>query len=121
MALRTNGVYAEALAPVLEAHGYDATVFYGGVGRLKAELGEGHPVVVWMTSGRDERPVYRQTYEGESFKLVPSEHTVIVYGYDDAGVHIMDVGDGGRYYTDWASFLRRWSYFDQMALLIHPQ
>jgi len=114
------GVYAEPLVPVLEQHGYDATVFYGDVGRLKAELEEGHPIVVWMTSGREERPVYRLSYEGKAFKLVPSEHTVVVYGYDDAGVYIMDVGDGGRYYTDWNSFLRRWSYFDQMALRIHP-
>lgn len=119
--LTDYGVYAEALVPVLEQHGYGATVFYGGADRLRAELSEGHPIVVWMTSGREERAIYRRTDEGQSFKLVPSEHTVVVYGYDDAGVHIMDVGDGGRYYTDWDSFLRRWGYFDQMALLIHPE
>lgn len=119
--IQDYGVYAEAMVPVLERHGYDATVFYGGVGRLKSEIDQGHPVVVWITAGRQARPVYRETYEGQPFKLIPGEHTVVVYGYDDAGVHVMDVGNGGKYYTDWDSFLQRWSYFDQMSLLIHPR
>ena len=79
-------------------------------------------MVAWLTTGRDEhRSGYYETYKGERFKLVPYEHKVVVYGYDDAGVYVMDVGDGGRYYTPWATFLRRWSYFDGMALLIHPR
>ena len=115
------GIYAEPLVPVLEKYGYSATVFYGGVERLKAEINEGHPLVVWITSGRySHRPVYQETYDGETFKLVPYEHAVVVYGYDGEGVYSMDVGDGGFYHTDWDSFLRRWSYFDQMTLLIHP-
>lgn len=89
--------------------------------RLKAELEEGHPIVVWMTSGKSARPIYKRTYEGQTFKLVPYDHTVVVYGYDNEGIYLMDVGDGGKYYTEWDSFMRRWSYFDQMALLIHPR
>lgn len=115
------GVYAEPLVPVLEARGYDATVFYGGVERLKANLRAGNPVIVWLTSGRNtRRTVYTRTYEGESFRLVPGEHTVVVYGYDGYGIRIMDVGDGNYYYTDWSSFLRRWGYFEQMSLVIRP-
>ncbi len=114
------GVYAEALAPVLERHGYKATTFYGGVSRLKANVAAGRPVVVWITTGKGlERPIYHKTYEGETFKLVPGEHAVVVYGYDSGGVRLMDVGDGGFYYTEWDSFVRRWSYFDQMALVIY--
>jgi uncharacterized protein YvpB len=116
------GIYAEPLVPVLESHGYDATVFYGGASRLRAEIDEGHPIVVWITSGKDStREGFYETYRGERFKLVPYEHTVVVYGYDAGGVYVMDVGTGGKYYTEWESFLRRWSYFDQMALLIHPK
>jgi uncharacterized protein YvpB len=120
--VRDYGIYAEPLVPVLEQHGYGATVFYGGVSRLKANLAAGNPVVVWITTGRyEERPVYRFSHEGETFKLVPYEHTVVAYGYDDGGIYLMDVGDGGFYYTEWSSFLRRWSYFDQMALVIYPE
>ena len=115
------GIYAEPLVPVLERRGYNAVVFYGGAGRLKANVAAGNPVVVWITTGRNiERPVYRRSHEGETFKLVPGEHTVVVYGYDSHGVRIMDVGDGRFYHTDWDSFLRRWSYFDQMGLIIFP-
>lgn len=115
------GVYAEALVPVLEKHGYSAEAFYGGVGRLKSEIADGHPIVVWLTAGRSEHSVYRKSYDGEPFKLVPYEHTVVAYGYNSSGVYLMDVGDGGRYFTEWNAFLWRWSYFDQMALLIHPK
>lgn len=119
--IENYGVYAEPLVAVLEQHGYDATVFYGGADRLKAEIDQGHPVVVWITAGREERPVYKRVSEGRTFKLVPGEHTVVVYGYDAAGVYIMDVGNGGKYYTGWTSFIQRWNYFDQMSLLIHPR
>jgi uncharacterized protein YvpB len=115
------GVYAEPLVPVLEARGYDATVFYGGVERLKANLRAGNPTVVWLTSGRNAvRPIYWRMFEGESFKLVPWEHAVVAYGYDSYGIQMMDVGDGNYYHTDWSSFLRRWGYFDQMSLVIRP-
>ncbi len=120
--LTDYGVYAEALVPVLEQHGYEGTVFYGGVARLKAELEAGHPVVAWITVDKNAtRPVYHRTYEGDPFKLVPYEHTVVAYGYNTDGLYVMDVGDGGKYFTDWDSFLRRWAYFDEMALLIHPK
>lgn len=115
------GIYAEPLVPVLERRGYSAEVFYGGVERLKSEIRDGHPIVVWITTGKyTPRPVYRETYQGETFKLVPSEHAVVIYGYDSDGVYLMDVGDGGFYHTEWGSFIKRWSYFDQMALHIIP-
>lgn len=119
--LTDYGVYAEPLVPVLERRGYNAVVFYGGVTRLKNNVSAGVPVVVWLTVGKNvDRPVYRKTIAGDTFKLVPGEHSVVIYGYDDGGVNIMDVGDGGFYYTDWDSFLRRWSYFDQIGLIIFP-
>ena len=116
------GIYAEPLVPVLERRGYNAVVFYGPVSRLKGNVAAGNPVVVWITTGKyAERPGFYHTYEGETFKLVPYEHAVVVYGYDSGGVYLMDVGDGGFYYTEWDSFLRRWSYFDQMSLVIFPE
>ena len=114
------GIYAEPLVPVLEQRGYRATVFYGGVERLKANLRAGHPVVVWITTGQQARPVYTRTYDGETFRLVPYEHTVVAYGYDSYGIRLMDVGNGGYYHTGWISFLRRWGYFNQMSLVIVP-
>ena len=116
------GIYAEPLVPVLERRGYDATVFYGSdVERLKANIQAGNPAVVWLTTGRHEhRPEYWDEFGGETFKLVPYEHAIVVYGYDGDGIYSMDVGSGDFVHTDWPSFLRRWAYFDGMTLIIRP-
>jgi len=120
--LEDYGIYAEPLVPVLERRGYKATVFYGtNVSRLKANLEVGYPVVTWLTVGRDfYRTPNWEKYKGDTFKLVPGEHAIVVYGYDGGGVYSMDVSDGGFYYTDWDSFIRRWNYFDGMSLVIRP-
>jgi uncharacterized protein YvpB len=120
--LNDYGIYAEPLAKVVENHGYDATVFYGNdVKRLEANIEAGNPAVVWLTVGKyDEQPAYYKQLDGQTFKLVPHEHAVVAYGYDDAGIYLMDVSDGGFYHTEWDSFLRRWGYFDGMTLIIRP-
>ena len=120
--LTNYGVYAEALVPVLVQHGYNAVTFYGGVDRLKAEVAAGHPVVVWFTAGKYiPRTPVTASANGATFKLVPGEHAVVIYGYDSGGVYIMDVSHGQFDYATWGSFLTRWSYLDQMALVITPQ
>ena len=116
------GVYAEPLVPVLQEYDYNASVFYGGVNRLKANVAAGNPVIVWITTGKyTVRTPVAESYNGNTFTLVPGEHALVIYGYDSGGVYMMNVADGGYYYTEWASFLTRWSYFDQMALVITPQ
>jgi uncharacterized protein YvpB len=116
------GVYAEPLATVLENRGYNATVYYNDLGSLKSNIDAGNPAVVWLTVGQNEdRPAYYHELDGQRFKLVPGEHAVVAYGYDDTGIYLMDVSDGGFYHTSWDSFLRRWGYFDDMTLVITPQ
>lgn len=116
------GVYAEPLATVLENHGYNATVSYNDLDSLKSNIDTGNPAVVWLTVGQNEdRPSYYHELDGERYKLVPGEHAVVAYGYDDTGIYLMDVSDGGFYHTVWDSFLRRWGYFDDMTLVITPQ
>jgi len=116
------GVYAEPLATVLQNHGYNATVYYNDLGSLKSNIDAGNPAVVWLTVGQNEdRPAYYHELDGQRFKLVPGEHAVVAYGYDDTGIYLMDVSDGGFYHTSWDSFLRRWGYFDDMMLVITPQ
>ncbi|MEP6775265.1 MAG: C39 family peptidase [Chloroflexota bacterium] len=121
--LRDYGIYAEPLVPVLEDYGYNATVFYGtDVARLEANIRAGYPAVVWLTSGKYvERKAYWGEQNGETYKLVPGEHAVVLYGYDDYGVYIMDVANGGYFHTEWESFMYRWNYFDGMTLIIQPQ
>lgn len=120
--IKDYGIYAEPLVPVLEGHGYKATVFYGtDVARLKANIRAGNPAVVWLTVGKyTERKAHWGEENGNTFKLVPGEHAVVLYGYDDYGVYVMDVANGGFVHTEWESFLFRWDYFDGMTLIIRP-
>jgi uncharacterized protein YvpB len=114
------GVYAEPLVPVLERAGYQAAVYYNDQARLLANLRSGNPVVVWLTAGTQARTVLTRTYAGETFTLVPGEHALVVYGYTASAVNVMDVATGGYTQIAWASFLRRWGYFDNMMLVITP-
>ena len=115
------GIYAEPLVPVLQARGYKAAAVYGNVERLKSEIDQGHPFVAWITTGRyTPRPEYWEKDGENAFKLVPYEHTIVVYGYDSDGVYSMDVGNGNFVHTEWDSFLMRWNYFGGMMLMIHP-
>jgi uncharacterized protein YvpB len=106
--------------PVLERYGYQASVYYNDQARLLATLRSGTPVVVWLTSGQATRTPVTRTVAGASFKLVPGEHALVVYGYDSTGVNVMDVASGTYQQIAWASFLRRWGYFDEMMLVITP-
>ena len=116
------GVYAEPLVPLLEQVGFRAQVVYahGDADVLKAEIERGRPVVVWMTNLASVQPRLTGEYAGETFVLVPQEHVVVVYGYDQDWVYVADPGDGQTRAFAWEDFLRSWGYFDGMALLVSP-
>ena len=78
--IKDYDIYAEPLVPVLEEHGYKATVFYGtDVARLKANIRAGNPAVVWLTTGKyTERKAYWGEGNGNRFKIVPDEHAVVL-------------------------------------------
>ncbi len=116
------GVYAEPLVPLLERYGFQAQVVYaqGDAAVLRSEIDRGRPVVVWMTNMASVQPRLTAEYEGESFSLVPQEHVVVVYGYDQDWVYVADPGDGRYRAFGWDDFMRSWGYFDGMALLVTP-
>lgn len=116
------GVYAEPLVPLLERCGLQAQVVYaqGDASVLRSEIDRGRPVVVWMTNMASVQPRLTAEYAGETFTLVPQEHVVVVYGYDQEWVYVADPGDGQYRAFSWEDFMRSWGYFDGMALLISP-
>jgi len=114
------GIYAEALVPHIQLHGYIAEVSYSAdAGYLQAQLDAGHPTLVWFAT-RGDTSFYETDANGNSFKLVPYEHVVVVYGYDNGGVYISDPGNGAYGYLSWSWFLDAWSVLDGMALSIYP-
>ncbi len=117
------GVYAEPFQPVLSNYGFASDVFYanGNADLLTAQIDQGRPVVVWMTNLASAQPRSYETANGQRFALVPQEHAVVVYGYDDSGVSIADPGDGSYRHITWSDFMRSWGYFDGMSLVVYPQ
>lgn len=116
------GVYAKPFVELLARYGYTGEMFYaaGNADLLKAQIDQGRPVVVWMTNMASVQERTYEWYDGERFVLVPQQHAVVVYGYDQDQVYIADVGDGAYRSFSWADFMRSWGYFDGMSLAVYP-
>lgn len=114
------GVYADALVPVLNAHGYIGESFYsmGDTEILKAHLDAGHPVVVWLGFWGDTRE--RLNDDGE-YSVFAGMHVLTAVGYDELGVYVMDPAKGSVDHYDWATFSDMWSIVDGMGLAVYPQ
>lgn len=117
------GVYAEPLVPMLNNYGFVGEVFYaaGDSSMLTSHIDQGHPVIVWMTNNASVQERFYETSNGEQYALVPQQHAVVVYGYDDNQVFIADPGDASYRAVSWADFMRAWGYFDGMSLAVYPQ
>lgn len=113
------GVYASALVPTLNAHGYHGEVMYteGEVGPLISHLDAGHPVVVWLGFWGDTREVL---HDQDTYSVFAGMHVVTVTGYDDSGVFVMDPAKGTTDHYDWATFQELWSVVDGMGLAVYP-
>jgi uncharacterized protein YvpB/LysM repeat protein len=113
------GVYAEALVPTLNAHGFAGEVMYtgGDVGPLTSHLDAGHPVVVWLGFWGDTREVLN---DEDTYSVFAGMHVVTVSGYDANGVFVMDPAKGTTDYYDWATFQELWSVVDGMGLAVYP-
>jgi LysM repeat protein/uncharacterized protein YvpB len=114
------GVYNTPLAAALNAYGFSAEAFYADGDRtaLTARIDAGLPVVVWVTHNlaMQERIVVESDLG--RYSLIPEKHAVVVYGYDDASVRVIDVGSGSSAVWAWDDFMASWALFDGMALAV---
>lgn len=114
------GVHAEPIARLLKQYGLQAKAARSmRFSDLQAEIAQGRPVIVWVT-GHVE-PGKGQAYEVEAGKTVTVaryEHTVIVTGYDEKQVTILD----GKtvYQRSIGTFLESWSALENMAVVWDP-
>lgn len=116
------GVYAGPLAEAIAGHGFVGEVFYadGDASALTSRIDSGVPVVVWMTYQAAEATTERVEDDVRAFTLVGGKQAAVVYGYDDAGVLIVDLSTGGYSHVGWEDFMQSWGYFDGMSLAISP-
>lgn len=117
------GVYSAPLAEALNALGFTAEAFYadGDRSALTSRIDAGVPVVVWVTHNLEAQE--RTVVESDlgRYSLIPEQHAVVVYGYDDTGVRVMDVSVGTSVVWNWEDFMASWSLFDGMALSVELQ
>ncbi len=115
------GVHALPVANLLRTYGLTASAHRSlNWDDLRAEIASGHPVIVWVTG-----PVingvpryYTAQSDNHTTVVAPYEHTVIVTGYTESNVTILD---GDSFYTrSLDQFLDSWSVLRNMAILARP-
>jgi subtilisin-like proprotein convertase family protein len=115
------GVHAEPVAALLRDFGVPAYAHRPlSWDDLRWEIGQGRPVYVWTigNSSTDQTPVYYTPSDGNTTIVAHYEHTVMVIGYNNNNVTILD--NGNVYTRSIQQFLSSWSALDNMALLSHP-
>ncbi len=113
------GIYPEALAPILNANGFAADIFYGAgdAAALTGRLDRGVPTLVWLGFWGDTAVTYADAGE---YTVAAGMHVIVAYGYDAGGVYVSDPATGGYGYYAWDTFLPMWNVLDGMSLGIYP-
>lgn len=114
------GVHAEPVAALLRDFGVPAYAHRPlSWDDLRWEISQGRPVYVWTigNSSTDQIPVYYTPSDGNTTIVAHYEHTVMVIGYNNNNVTILD--NGNVYSRSIRQFLASWSALDNMAILSH--
>jgi uncharacterized protein YvpB len=114
------GVHAEPVAKLLREYGLPASGLKGlSLAELRAEIASGRPVIVWVIFGVSNGYALDYTAsDGQSMQVAPNEHTVIVIGYDESSITVLD---GARAYSrSIEQFERSWEVLGNMAVIYQP-
>jgi uncharacterized protein YvpB len=112
------GVHAVPVASLLRQYGLDAKAQRGmSLYELKGEIANGRPVIVWVVGHvwRGSPETYT-TKDGRQVTVARFEHTMLAYGYDKAGVYLIDAGNGTRGNYDYERFNDSWEVLGNMAV-----
>lgn len=111
------GVHAKPIAQRLREYGLNAKhLRQMTLEELMAEIAAGRPVIVWVV-GHVNRgtPVPYTSASGEITTVAKFEHTVIVTGYTE---HKITVVDGAREFTIYqGEFLKSWNVLENQAVV----
>ncbi len=112
------GVHAGPVAALLRAYGVNARGARGlSWDDIQAEIDAGRPVMTWVVSqvAYGSGVAYTAASDGHTTTVAAYEHTVMVIGYANDTVTILD---GGTAYTrSRAQFLASWGALGNMAVL----
>lgn len=113
------GVHAEPVAEALRSYGVDA---HAGLGlswdEVRAEVAAGRPVIVWVIGSiwAGAASDY-ETDDGQTVTVANNEHTMILIGYDESRVHLVDALTGYTVTHTLENFLASWGVLGNMAVI----
>jgi uncharacterized protein YvpB len=111
------GVHSKPIAQRLREYGLNAQAVRGMTYQeLKAEIAAGRPVIVWIVGHVALGTPVSYTASGGAVTTVARfEHTVIVIGYTE---HKVTVLDGSRVYTRYKKgFMKSWGVLENQAVI----
>jgi uncharacterized protein YvpB len=112
------GVHARPVAIALRKFGLDARAQYGmTLEALKFEIASGRPVIVWVVGHVWEgTPTIYTAEDGSEVTVARYEHTMLAYGYDKAGIYLIDAGNGMKRNYSYKKFTTSWDVLGNMAV-----
>ena len=113
------GVHADPIAEALRSYDLDVHAVLGlSWDEVRAEVAAGRPVIVWVIGQiwAGTASEY-ETEDGQTVIVANNEHTMIVIGYDENRVHLVDALTGYTVTHTLENFLSSWSVLGNMAVI----
>jgi uncharacterized protein YvpB len=117
------GVHATPVADALQGRGLEAI----GLSNLswydlRGEISAGDPVIVWVIGAMwDGIPVKYEAQDGSTAIVAAFEHTMILTGYNQDTVQVVDAYSGQYQTYPLSMFMRSWAVLGNMAVFASRQ
>jgi LysM repeat protein len=113
------GVHADPVARELRNYGLDAHAGHNlSWGEVQVEIAAGRPVIVWVIGSIwAGTPEQIQTEDGQTVTVANNEHTMILIGYSETNVQLVDALTGYTVTYSLDNFLTSWSVLGNMAVV----
>ncbi len=113
------GVHAAPVAELLREYGLDAHAESGlSWDDLRAQVAAGQPAIVWVIGTVwAGTPRDYTTQAGETVTVANNQHSMVLIGYDEQRVHLVDALTGYTITHPLQNFLASWSVLGNMAVI----
>lgn len=117
------GVHADPVAETLRQYGLQAEAHHDlSWDDVRKEIIAGRPVIVWVIGAMwPGTPVDYQAEDGSIAKVAVFEHTMLLTGYSEESVEVIDAYSGQYQYYWLNSFLDSWAVLGNMAVFASGQ
>ncbi len=113
------GIHPPAVAATLRELGVPAQAYSNLTwDDLRREIAAGRPVVIWVIAQMwPGTPIEYTAESGNTTIVAYHEHAMILTGYSETSVQVVDPGSGSMKYFSISSFLTSWAVLGNRAVL----